>query len=260
MSADPAHRADLRVERRDHAGIVTICRPPYNYIDADFVGVIADAFERLGRASGCRAIILRAEGKAFCAGAHFSADSVAPDAGTMKQLYGNAGRIFDSRLPVIAVVEGPAVGAGFGLALAADFRIATPSARFAANFVKLGIHPGFGMTVTLPRLIGQQAAQHLFYTGRDVAGEEALRLGLVDELAQEGAAGDSASRLAADIAAAAPLAVRATRETMRRGLAKAVRERTDLELAAQLPLFATQDFRIGVAAVASRQPPRFIGS
>jgi 2-(1,2-epoxy-1,2-dihydrophenyl)acetyl-CoA isomerase len=156
-------------------------------------------------------------------------------------------------------VQGAAIGGGLGLALSADFRVASPSSRFAANFARLGIHHGFGLTVTLPAVVGSQAAFDLLYTGRRVKGEEAHSLGLCDRLAAERDLRASAHALAAEIAASAPLAVRSIRETMRGDLADRVRAATEREGAEQAELFATEDFREGVRATAERRAARFTG-
>ena len=145
------------------------------------------------------------------------------------------------------------------MALVADFRVATPDARFAGNFVKIGIHPGFGLTYTLPRLIGHQKASLLFLTGRRIGGEEAVAIGLADVLAQPEKLRATAVGLARDIAENAPLAVLSTRATMRRGLAEAVKSQTDHEFIEQARLMKTEDHREGIKAVAERRPGNFTG-
>lgn len=161
---------------------------------------------------------------------------------------------------MVAAIQGAAIGGGFGLALVADFRVVSPDARFAANFVKLGIHPGFGLTYTLPRIIGQQRASLMFYTGRRITGEEALAWGLADILAPSDRLRAAASELAAEIAENAPLAVLSTRATMRQGIAEAVKAATDREHLEQARLIHTEDHREGVKAVNERRPGRFAGN
>ena len=131
-------------------------------------------------------------------------------------LYVEAVRLFSAKKPIVAAVQGAAVGAGLGLALVADFRVAAPEARFTANFVKLGFHPGFGITHTLPRLIGEQRAALMCLTGRRIKASEALAWGLVDELAPLDELRAAALRLAREIAENAPLAVQSTRATLPR--------------------------------------------
>jgi len=154
-------------------------------------------------------------------------------------------------------VQGAAVGGGLGLACAADFRVASARARFCANFARLGLHHGFALTVTLPAIIGEQRALDLLCTGRRVGGEEAARIGLADRLAEPEGLRAAAQELAAEIAAAAPLAVRSIRETMRGTLADRARAAMERELAEQDRLRQTADFAEGIRASGQRRPPRF---
>jgi len=157
----------------------------------------------------------------------------------------------------VAAIQGAAVGGGLGLALVADFRVVSPDARFAANFVKLGIHPGFGLTYTLPRLIGIQKAGMMFLTGRRITGTEAVSIGLADVLTPAENLREKAGELAAEIAECAPLAVRSTRATLRSGLAEAVKAQTAHELAEQTRLARTEDHKEGVRAVTERRAGQF---
>ncbi|MGH6970440.1 MAG: enoyl-CoA hydratase/isomerase family protein, partial [Caulobacteraceae bacterium] len=168
--------------------------------------------------------------------------------------------LFSAKKPIVAAVQGAAVGAGLGLALVADFRVGAPEARFASNFVKLGFHPGFGVTHTLPRLIGQQKAALMCLTGRRINGEQALAWGLVDELAPLAELRTAALHLAGELAENAPLAVQSTRATFRAGLAEAVKAQTDHELVEQSWLRKTADFAEGVRAVNERRAGKFVGA
>jgi 2-(1,2-epoxy-1,2-dihydrophenyl)acetyl-CoA isomerase len=239
----------------DHVATVEFDRPPHNHFDAELIGALADAYEALDEDPACRAIVLCSAGRHFCAGANFAG---AGDEG-VDVLYAHAVRLFAAGTPVVAAVQGAAIGGGLGLALSADFRVASPASRFAANFARLGIHHGFGLTVTLPAAVGNQAALELLYTGRRVKGEEAHTIGLCDRLASDEQLREQAHAFAAEIAAAAPLAVRSIRQTMRGELAERVRAATSLEHARQTPLFASDDFREGVSATAERRTPRFTG-
>ena len=239
----------------DFVATVELHRPPENYFDAALVEAIAGAYERLDADPGCRAIVLCSEGRHFCAGARLGGGGVDETA----RLYAAAVRMFAAGTPVVAAVQGAAVGGGLGLALSADFRVAAPESRFSANFARLGFHHGFGLTVTLPEVAGRQAAYDLLYTGRRVRGEEAHALGLCDRLVDAGHERRAAHELAAEIAGSGPLAVRAIRKTLRAGLAERVRAATEHENAEQARLAATEDFREGVAATAERRTPRFTG-
>jgi enoyl-CoA hydratase/carnithine racemase len=176
-----------------------------------------------------------------------------------QHLYKEAIRLFRTRKPIIAAVQGPAIGGGLGLACMADFRVTCAEGRFSANFTRLGFHPGFGLTATLPRLVGQQMAAMLFYTGRRIGGEEAVRIGLADQLVPLAEVRSAAQALAAEIAQSAPLAVLSTRETMRRGFADAVEAATERELVEQDWLRKTEDFQEGIKSTAERRPGNFTG-
>jgi 2-(1,2-epoxy-1,2-dihydrophenyl)acetyl-CoA isomerase len=245
----------------DRVGTAEITRPPDNFFDVALIASLADAYAWLDEEAGARAIVLCSEGKHFCAGADFTGRTrqAQPGAGGPKNLYVEAARLFEAHLPVVAAVQGAAVGGGLGLACSADFRVASPQTRFLANFARLGLHHGFGLTVTLPAIVGQQRALDMLYTGRRVGGEEAERIGLADRLADPAGLRDAAHEIAAEIAAAGPLAVRSIRATMRAGLADRVRAATGHELAEQQRLQQTADFAEGIAASAQRRAPRFEG-
>lgn len=240
-----------------HVALLEIRRGPFNYVNEALLRELADHLDRLDAESDCRAVVLAAEGRAFSAGADFNGGD---DEGTSRDpgpLYAQAMRLFRSAKPIVAAVHGAAVGAGLGLAVAADFRVSCAEARFSANFNRLGFHPGFGLSATLPRLVGTQQAGLLFFTGRRIGGEEALRIGLVDQLVPADEVRASALALAAEIALSAPLAVEATRATLRRGLADAVTEANRHEREVQRVQFATDDFKEGVRAMAERRAPQF---
>ena len=146
---------------------------------------------------------------------------------------------------------------GLGLALAADFRVTCVEGRFSANFNRLGFHPGFSLTYTLPRLVGQQKANLLFYTGRRVPGDEAVAMGMADVLVPLAEVRTAAVALATEIAQSGPLAVQSTRETMRRGFADAAERATERELTEQDWTRKTDDFKEGVKAWAEKRLPDF---
>jgi 2-(1,2-epoxy-1,2-dihydrophenyl)acetyl-CoA isomerase len=247
----------------DHVATVEFERGPRNHFDAALIAGLADTFERLDADADARAIVLCSAGRHFCAGAdlpgalHGGGPS---DQQATGSLYEEAVRLIAARTPVVTAVQGAAVGGGLGLALAADFRVATPSTRFLANFSRLGLHHGFGITVTLPAVVGQQYALDMLYTGRTVAGDEAARIGLCDRLVPDEALRSAAHEFAAQIAASAPLAVVSIRQTLRGDLADRVRAATTKEQSEQAWLAGTADFIEGVSATAERREPRFTGS
>jgi len=247
---------DVQVELgQDFVATVEIVRPPDNYFDRALIASIADALEALDREPTCRVALLCSQGKHFCAGANLRGRPLAEEGG--RHLYDEAVRVFATKKPIVAAIQGAAVGGGLGLALAADLRIAAPEARFSANFARLAFHHGFGLTVTLPLVVGPQRALELLYTGERVQGEEALQIGLCDRLAPLDVLRDEARAFAQEIATSGPLALESIRATMRGDLVERIRKATARERAEQERLQATSDFREGVRAMAERRPPRF---
>jgi 2-(1,2-epoxy-1,2-dihydrophenyl)acetyl-CoA isomerase len=239
----------------NHIAVVCLHRPPNNYFDTALLMALADAYEEVAADNDSRAIVLRSEGKHFCAGLDFAHNKDQDIAA----LYRNALRLFSAPLPVVAAVQGGAIGGGLGLALSADFRVATPASRFSANFSRLGFHHGFGLTVTLPRVVGEQQAAHLLYSGRRVGGNEARELGLCDDLVDEGELLSASLAFAGTITGSGPLAVRSIRATLRQGLVDRLRAAMDHECAVQERLRPSADFAEGIAASAERREPRFVG-
>ncbi len=253
---------DVEVTQANHIATAEIKRGPNNFFDTELIRSLADAFEDIDKELDCRVIVLVAEGKHFCAGANFHSGQASRDLKDVPSgnpLYAEAVRLFSCRKPVVGGIQGAAIGGGFGLALVPDFRVLCAETRFAANFVKLGFHPGFGLTTTLPRLIGQTRANLIFQTGRRVGGEEALAWGLGEIFTEKDNVRLAAEQLAAEIAENAPLAVQSVRATMRRGLAAAVKAATDHEFAEQHRLQQTEDHKEGIKAVAERRPGNFKG-
>jgi enoyl-CoA hydratase/carnithine racemase len=258
---------DIAVEKTGHVALVEIRRPPNNFFDVPLIKEIATAFEALDRDAECRAIVLASQGKSFCAGANFGDGATLDKEGQrpgepmpgVQALYIEGNRLFRTQKPIVAAIQGAAVGGGLGLAMVADFRVACPEARFVANFTRLGFHPGFGLTETLPAAIGATKAALMFYTSRRFTGEDAYAMGLADVLVPLAEVRSAAMKLAAEIAENSPLGLIATRMTMRGDFADRVLKATERELAQQTALRRTDDFNEGVKAVAERRVPDFKG-
>lgn len=239
---------DLRV------GIVEVRRGPHNFFDEGSLRDLATALAGLDEDDAVRSVVLCAEGKNFCAGA----DLRGIDQHGLRRVYRAASSIFTTRKPIVAAVQGAAVGGGLGLALSADFRVVAQDSRLTANFARVGFHHGFGLSVTLPAAVGQQKALDLLYTGRDVRAAEALSIGLADRVADD--VRMEALAWAATIAESAPLALRAIRSTMRRDVASRVLAALDEEALAQTALLGTSDLKEGIAASIEKRPAEFLGS
>lgn len=257
-----ASTATVYVSQERHVATVEIARPPHNFFNLQMITEMASTLEALDADPTCRCIVLAAQGTTFCAGADFRESSLRSPTASAEEvnpLYLQALRLFSVTKPIVVAVQGAAIGGGLGLSLVGDFRVSCAEARFAANFTCLGIHPGFGLTVTLPRLVGIQQAARMFYRGERIAGHEAHRIGLVDELVERNQVREAASRLAASIAASAPLAVASTRMSLRFGLVEAIRAAVVRESAEQFRLFRTEDFAEGLAAAEARREAEFKG-
>ncbi len=242
----------------DYVAVVELTNPPNNFFSMDQIGGVADALAVLDGDDRCRSVLLCADGKHFCAGADFASS----DGRTYstEELYSAAARIIGNDKPVVAAIQGAAIGGGLGLALTADFRYAAPEARFSANFARLGFHHGFGLSVTLPRLVGPQVAAELLYTGRRVKGDEAAEIGLADRLVALDDLRAEAHAFAREIAISAPLAVKSIRKTLRGHLADEVRIATAHEAKEQAWLRDTDDFAEGTRAMGERRDPNFTNS
>ena len=251
-----------------HVVIAEIQQGPHNFANVKVMNDLADALEA-ATANGARAAVICSEGKSFCAGAQFSGEEgtrannfgafVEATASPIGPFYEAAVRMFNITIPMVAAVHGPAVGAGFGLATAADLRVICAEAFMATNFVRLGIHPGFGISLTLPELIGPARAADVLLTGRRIYGEEAFQLGLANRLVAQDQVRATAIALATEIAGAAPLAVAATRATLRSDLAARVRTMLLHERQTQDRLSKTADAEEGIASMLARRDPVFTG-
>ena len=219
---------DLSVDIADGVATVTLDRPEVRNVvsDAPLVDELPRAFDRLGSDDGVRVVVLTGRGSAFSAGGNVrmmherggmfagSADSIAD--GYRRGIQRLIRSVVRVEVPVVAAVNGPAIGAGFDLALACDLRIASTTARFGETFVNLGLIPGDGGSWLLPQVVGMQRAAELAYTGRLVDADEALALGIVLSLHEPDDLLEAASTLARQIAAKPGTALRYTKRLLGR--------------------------------------------
>ena len=245
-----------------HIGEIRFANPPLNFACPELLMQIADAIDAFDLNADVRCILLSSEGKSFCAGADLAGDeSIKGGSGmaSIARLYQQALRIFSRQKPMIAAIQGAAIGAGLGLALSADFRIAAPAARFSANFSRLGFHPGFALTQSLPRVIGPQRAAWMMLSSERIKPDDALAWGLVDRLSGQDTLLAEARAMCAQLAANAPLALLAVRKTLTAGFAETARAAMRHEHEQQSLLKPTADHAEGVASVFERRDAHFTG-
>lgn len=256
---------DITVTTRtqDHVGEILFSAPPHNFASPELLRQIADALDAFDADPAVRCTVLASAGKTFCGGANLAGDEDLQGASGMdsvSQLYAQAKRLFRRKKPMVAAIQGAAVGAGLGLALAADFRVAGPGARFAANFSRLGFHPGFALTRTIPRVVGEQRGKWMMLSSERIKPETALEWGLADRTAAEGEVLAEAHRMAAELAENAPLALVSIRETLMAGLLDEIDATLAHEHKEQSALKATADYEEGVASVFERRAANFKGA
>ena len=248
---------DLEINKKSYTTYIKITRPPHNFFDASLISQIADILEEMDDDDKCRSIILHSEGKNFCAGANFTKSDFKDGGEVYPNLYKQAIRLFKTKKPIIAVIQGAAIGGGLGLALAADFRIACENSRFSANFAKLGFHHGFGTTVTLPRVIGNQKAKLMLLTSIRVKGKDAYNMGLADYYVDKIELINKANEISELINSSGPLGIESIRNTINQGLVDEISKAVIREASEHNRLKDTKDFIEGINASLERREAIF---
>ena len=252
------------LDRRDEIAVVSLNRPEkLNAISRAMLRQLREIFKSLADEKSLRAIILTGAGdKAFSAGTDLSelidvpAEQAREVADGGQQL---CNEVENSPIPVIAAINGIAAGAGCELALASHLRIVSPNASFSLPENKLGIIPGYGGTQRLARELGHGRALEIMLTARTVHSEEALKIGLINRIAPADGLLSEAMRMAHEIAALAPLAIRACLQAVTKGAELPLHEGLALEADLFASLFATQDMREGTRAFLEKRAPIFKG-
>src|SRR5215204_3781497 len=254
----------LTVDDESHIATLTLNRPnALNAISRQLAAELLATCDLLTERSDVWAVIVTGAGeRAFCAGADLNERRMlAPDerAAHTAGIEAAAETLAALPMPTIAAVRGFALAGGAELAIACDLRVAAEDATFGFPEVKIGIFPGAGGALRLPRLVGGGAAYDLLFTGRNVAADEAFRLLLVDRLVPAASVLKTATALATSIAANAPLAVRAVKRAVEAGHGRPPDEARRAVTPLRAALDATTDYQEGLAAFAERRSPRFTG-
>ncbi|QTH22617.1 enoyl-CoA hydratase/isomerase family protein [Rhizorhabdus wittichii] len=263
--------SDILVERRDEGiAVVTINRPErLNALTREAVAALNATLDGIAADSGCRAVILTGAGRGFCSGQDLAAANARKGdraSGVIEKLFwqeqfaGMGKRLRSMPQLVVAAVNGPAVGAGMAIALSADVRIATPSARFLVAAVRIGLSAGeSGISYLLPRMIGIPRAFDILLTGRPIEAEEAERIGLVLRLAEPAALVDEAIGYARTVLANSPYSVAHSKKLMWENLDASFDAAIGAENRTQILATMTQDYAEATAAFVEKRPPRFEG-
>lgn len=251
--------------REGHVGLITLNRPEArNSMTPELLDGFAEVIAEVRKDREARVHVLTGTGKCFSSGADFKAGL---QKGREDQLpheksfgmYEAFLSLLDVEVPLIGALNGHAVGGGFGLSLLTDIRIGNEDAKYGANFARIGLHSGLGISYLLPRLVGISMAAELLFTGRLVDGREAARIGLFSKAVPEAEVLPAAMALAEEIATAAPIAVRAMKATMKRFNALAVRDAAAIEAPLQAATLETEDAKEGMAAILEKRKPVFRG-
>lgn len=254
----------LIVERQDGIGVIRINHPDaLNALNTLVLSELGKAFDAFAADESVEVVVITGEGRAFVAGADITEMSAmtAQEGKAFGRLGADVFRKIEMMpQPVIAAVNGFALGGGCELAMACDIRIASSKAKFGQPEVGLGITPGFSGTQRLPRLVGLGKAKELIYTAAVIPADEACRIGLVNRVVEPGALMDEALALAAAIASKARLAVRYAKEAINRGIETDIETGIDMETSLFGLCFATHDQKEGMAAFLQKRKPDFTGS
>jgi len=261
---------ELLYEVKDQIAVITFNRPErMNTITIDMLGALSQALLRADADRQVRAIVLTGNGRAWCAGLDVGAAMSGDGIGSEGSSSGNGE--FDLRnappvvlhkidTPIIAALNGGAAGYGMDLALGCDIRLAAQTAKLSAAYTARGLVPESGGTWLLPRIVGWSKAAELLFTARTLTADQALELGLVSQVVPTEEILDTAMALAAEIAANAPLAIRASKRLMRHAMTEGMEDHVQRQYLALLPLFGTKDFREGLASYLEKRPADFHGN
>ena len=257
--------SDIIVEVHEGVATITLNRPDrLNAFAERMREELREAIEESAGREDVNVIVITGAGRGFCTGAdvaHLREIAERGDEASLREQV-EAGQavvlaIREARQPVIASVNGPAAGAGASLALACDLRIAAESASIGLTFNRIGLHPDWGATYTLPRLVGPAMAAELIFTGAMISARDGLRLGIFNRVVTDERLAEETGGLARDLAAKPALPLYLAKRAMQRSLEASLREMLDFEMEAQLQCGRSADAREGIEAFVEKREPRF---
>ncbi|CAN5196303.1 crotonase/enoyl-CoA hydratase family protein [soil metagenome] len=256
--------AAVLVTTRDLVCEITLNRPDHrNAMSPEMLAPFQQVIDRVKGDRDIRCVIITGNGTSFCSGADFRSGIL--DRGNEQPHDASFGiyrpflTILEVQVPVIAAMNGHAIGGGFGLGLVCDIRIANRDARYGANFARLGIHSGMAISYLLPRITSVPRAAELLFTGRVFSGAQAAEMGIANYAVEPDQVLPKARELAAEIAACAPVAVRMMKRSLYRGLNWDPRSAGEIEAFAQSRTLEMADAKEGVAALLEKREPKFRG-
>jgi enoyl-CoA hydratase/carnithine racemase len=253
-----------RKSEEDGVEILVLKNPPVNALSTSLLAGLDRVVSELAADPKVRAVILTGDGQYFSAGAdlkEMATLDLAAAPQLVRRTHALFGRIANLDAPVVAAINGLALGGGLELALACDLRIAGESAKLGAPEVNYGLMPAYGGTQRLPRLVGVSKAKELIFTGAMISAAEALKIGLVNKTVPAGQELRAARDLAHGIAQKAPKAVRAAKKAIAEGLARPLAEGLEIETHLfETEVLSSEDLAEGIIAFAERRPPKFKGA
>lgn len=260
---------ELLYETNGHIGVIRFNRPDrMNTITPAMLNALSERLIEADQDPEVRAIVITGNGRAWCAGldvgAAASGDGIGGDTSNMR---GGEFNLRDAPpvvlnkidTPTIAALNGGAAGYGLDLALGCDIRVAAETAKLSAAYTARGLVPESGGTWLLPRIVGWSTAAELLFTARTLTAAQAKEIGLVSDVVPAADLDELAMGLATEIAANAPMAIRAAKRMMRHAMTEDFEDHVQRQYLALLPLFASKDFREGLASYLERRPPEFTG-
>lgn len=255
------------LERQGHVAVLTLNRADNrNSMTTELLDGFAARVAEVRAMPEVRCVVVTGNGNSFSSGADFRAQIQRADDGSGRApaersfgMYTAFLSLLDVEVPVVGALQGHAVGGGFGLALVCDIRVAHESAKYGANFARLGLHPGMAISYLLPRLVGVPRAAELLFTGRLFSGSDGAAMGLFSRAVPAAQVLPQAMEIAGEIAGNAPLAVRLMKQSFYRLLQWDPRGAAWQEAFAQAATVTTDDAREGVAALLEKRPPVFTG-